>query len=50
MLHSLSKEELISITGGESLWGKWTKTVEDAGQFVGGFIHGLVYGDCPPKC
>ena len=49
-LKVLEIEEMKQINGGENLWDKWMKKVEDAGQYVGGFIDGLFTGDCPPKC
>lgn len=50
MIRYLNKEELINITGGAPLWKKWVKQVEDAGQYVAGFLDGLFTGDCPSEC
>lgn len=49
-LKTLSSDELIEIHGGESLWDGVTKSIEDAGQYVGGFLYGLFVGDCPTDC
>jgi hypothetical protein len=35
---------------GFALWDAWTKSVEDAGQYVGGFLSGLFTGSCPSEC
>jgi hypothetical protein len=50
MLENLSKRELLEISGGGPLWDAWTKSVEDAGQYVGGFLSGLFTGSCPSEC
>ncbi|QTE22432.1 bacteriocin [Polaribacter cellanae] len=50
MLKELTNKELIEINGGGPLWDAWLKSVEDTGQYVGGFIYGLFVGECPSEC
>lgn len=49
-MKTLEENELIEIIGGGELWDRWTKKVQDAGQWVGGFVYGLFTGDCPSEC
>jgi len=50
MLKKLERTELIEINGGGDLWDDWLKSVEDTGQYVGGFVYGLFGGECPSEC
>ena len=49
MITVLNENEMIEISGGGALDDYW-KEVEDAGQWVRGFFHGLWYGSCPTSC